>query len=350
MLTRLGAMVIRRRRIVLVGAAVIFVASGAYGGPVAEHLSAGGFDDPGSESFRADEALLDTFGSSTPNLILLVTAPGGNVDDPAAVAAGTALTDELAAEPDVVNVGSYWTLGNAPPLRSDGSDRALVLARIEGTQDEVNDRVEELTPKYTRDGELVVGVGGFGEVFREVGTTIEEDLVRAETIALPITLILLLLVFGTVVSASLPLAIGALSVVGTFVVLRLLSTVTEVSIFSLNLTTAMGLGLAIDYSLFMVSRFREELRVLVPQPRVRRALHVPERRDRRREADRDDQADAGDRLPRLPLPRHGVHEVRPGAPHRPLRVLRAAAGPRRGAAGAVRRVQLLAPAAGRRGR
>jgi len=260
MLTRLGAMVIRRRRIVLVGAAVIFVASGAYGGPVSEHLSAGGFDDPGSESYRADEALIETFGSATPNLILLVTAQGGSVDAPDVVAAGTALTEELAGEADVVNVGSYWTLGNAPPLRSDGGDRALVLARIEGSEDFVNDRVEEITPKYTRDGALVVGVGGFGAVFREVGTTIEEDLVRAETIALPITLILLLLVFGSVVSASLPLAIGALSVVGTFVVLRLLSTVTEVSIFSLNLTTAMGLGLAIDYSLFMVSRFREELR------------------------------------------------------------------------------------------
>ena len=261
MLSRLGRFAVRRRKTVLVAAAILFAASGSFGGSVAEHLSSGGFGDPSSESFRADAALLDTFDAGTPNLVLLVTADAGSVDDPAVAAAGTALVQELAAEPHVTNVVSYWTLGNAPPLRSDGSDRALVLARIEGTQNEVNELVTELSPRYRRSGEgITVGVGGFAEVFREVGTTIEEDLVRAESIALPITLILLLLVFGSVVSASLPLAIGALSVVGTLAVLRLLSMVTEVSIFSLNLTTAMGLGLAIDYSLFVVSRFREELR------------------------------------------------------------------------------------------
>ncbi len=259
MLRRLGDFVMRRRKPVLVAALVLFAVSGAYGGPVSEHLSSGGFDDPASESYKADQALLDTFDAGTPNLLLLVTPEGGDVDSPEAAAAGQALTDELAAEPGVTNVVSYWSSGNAPPLRNDAGDRALVLALIEGTQDEADERVEELTPAYEREGALEVRVGGFTAVFDEVGHTIEDDLVRAETIALPITLILLLLVFGSVVSASLPLAIGALSVVGTFVVLRLLSTVTEVSIFSLNLTTAMGLGLAIDYSLFMVSRFREEL-------------------------------------------------------------------------------------------
>ena len=260
MLQRIGRFVIRRRKPVLIGAVLLFVVAGAYGGPVSEHLSSGGFDDPASESYKADQQLLDTFGAGTPNFLLLVTAPDGAVDDPAVVAAGTALTEELAAEPGVANVVSYWSAGNAPPLKNDDGSRALVLALIEGSQDEADDRVEQLVPKFEREGDLEVRAGGFTAVFDEVGATIEEDLVRAETIALPITLILLLLVFGSVVSASLPLAIGAISVVGTFVVLRLLSTVTEVSIFSLNLTTAMGLGLAIDYSLFMVSRFREELR------------------------------------------------------------------------------------------
>jgi RND superfamily putative drug exporter len=260
MLQRIGRFVIRRRKPVLIAAVLLFVVAGAYGGPVSEHLSSGGFDDPASESYKADQQLLDTFGAGTPNFLLLVTAPDGDVDDPAVAAAGTALTEELAAEPGVANVVSYWSAGNAPPLKNDDGSRALVLALIEGSQDEADDRVEQLIPKFEREGDLDVRAGGFAAVFDEVGTTIEEDLVRAETIALPITLILLLLVFGSVVSASLPLAIGAISVVGTFVVLRLLSTVTEVSIFSLNLTTAMGLGLAIDYSLFMVSRFREELR------------------------------------------------------------------------------------------
>jgi len=260
LLARLARLVIRRRKVVLISSVIVFAVSGAFGGGVAEHLSSGGFDDPASESFTADEALLDTFGTGTPNLVLLVTTDDGRtVDDPAVVAEGLALTEELAAEEHLTNVVSYWSLDNAPPLKSADGDRALVLARIEGDQNEVNHRVEDLAD-YQRSGNgITVEMTGFAQVFREVGTTIEKDLVRAESIALPITLILLLLVFGTVVSASLPLAIGALSVVGTLAVLRLINMVTEVSIFSLNLTTAMGLGLAIDYSLFVVSRFREEL-------------------------------------------------------------------------------------------
>ena len=260
MLARLGRLVVRRRRLVLIGGVIAFVVSGAFGGSAAESLSSGGFDDPASESVRADEALLEAFGAGTPNVVLLVTAEGGDVDDPAVAATGRALADELAAREHLTNVVSYWTLDEAPPLRSLDGDRALVLGRIEGNQNEVNERVGELSD-FARSGEgVTVAIGGYAEVFREVGHTIEDDLVRAETIALPVTLILLLLVFGSVVSASLPLAIGALSVVGTLAVLRLLSMVTEVSIFSLNLATALGLGLAIDYSLFVVSRYREELR------------------------------------------------------------------------------------------
>ena len=162
---------------------------------------------------------------------------------------------------------SYWSEGERAAARNDDGDRALVLARIEGDDDQVDERVEELGPPLRAGhgagvdaGAVDVEVGGFAQVFHEVGDTIEEDLVRAEIIALPITLMLLLLVFGSVVAASLPLAIGVLSVVGTFFVLRVLTALTEVSIYALNLTTAMGLGLAIDYSLFVVSRYREELR------------------------------------------------------------------------------------------
>ncbi|MDQ2648753.1 MAG: MMPL family transporter [Actinomycetota bacterium] len=276
MLTRLGHFVIRRRKVVLIAAAIAFLVFGAWGGTVADEMSSGGFDDPNSESFKADGELDEAFGTATPNFLLVVTADGGNVDDPAVAAAGTALTEELAAEPDLLNVVSYWTLGNAPPLKSDGGNRALVIARIEGDQNHVNDYSGELIDEYTRDdGTISVAVGGFGPVFSEVGHTIEDDLIRAEMIAFPITLILLLLVFGSVVSSSLPLAVGLLSIVGSWVVLRLLTLVTEVSIFSLNLTTAMGLGLAIDYSLFMVSRYREELHNgFEPDEAVRRTVRT----------------------------------------------------------------------------
>jgi RND superfamily putative drug exporter len=136
-----------------------------------------------------------------------------------------------------------------------------VLARIPGNEDAVDAAIEVLSPRYTRQGELVtVGVGGQAEVFRQVTSQVESDLQRAETITFPVVLVLLVLVFGSVVAAGLPLAVAAISVVGTLLVLFVLTMATDVSIFSINLTTALGIGLGIDYSLFIVSRFREEMR------------------------------------------------------------------------------------------
>jgi RND superfamily putative drug exporter len=256
-LTTFARIAVDRRRLVLILALVGFVVAGAVGGGVARELSSGGFADPSSESYQADQALLDEFGAGVPNLVLLVTARDGTVDD--AAVEGIALTEELAAEEGVSNVVSYWSLGGAAPLRSEDQTQALVLARIDGDENTVAERIEDLGPAYTRTGEVVeVGVGGFAETFRQVNHSIEEDLLRAELIAIPITMLLLLFVFRSVIAAGLPLAIGALSVVSTFVVLRVVNSFTDVSIFALNLTTALGLGLAIDYSLFIVSRFREE--------------------------------------------------------------------------------------------
>src|ERR671919_2112110 len=273
MLTRFARLSTRHARAVVIAAVLVFALAGAIGGGVADHLTSGGFEDPSSESSRAEEALAEEFDTGVPNLLLLVTAPGGDVDDPAVATAGQALTDELAAEEGVTDVVSYWSEGNAPPLRNDDGSRALVIARIEGNDDQVEDRVAELAPVYERRAGdsgaagLDVELGGFAQVFHEVGDTIEEDLVRAEMIALPITLVLLVLVFGSVVAASLPLVVGVMSIVGTFFVLRVLAALTDVSIYALNLTTALGLGLAIDYSLFIVSRYREELRA-GHEPRV----------------------------------------------------------------------------------
>jgi RND superfamily putative drug exporter len=261
MLTRLAEFVIRRKRWVLVGSLVLFVVAGALGGNVQEHLSQGGFEDPNAESTAAEHALQDTFGAGQPNFLLLVTAKHGSVDDAAVAAAGNALTVRLAREGAVEQAVSYWSLGSPPPLRSKNGQKALVLANLKGRQDEMAERVKDLAPRYELDTDIIdVRVGGFNQVFHEVGDTIERNLKTAEGIAFPITLILLIFVFGSVVAASLPLAIGALAVVGTFLILRIVASMTEVSVYSTSLVTAMGLGLAIDYSLFIVSRYREELR------------------------------------------------------------------------------------------
>ncbi|HEX7134144.1 MAG TPA: hypothetical protein VF228_16325, partial [Iamia sp.] len=116
MLSRLAHLTVRRRVLVLVLAVVGFVLAGAIGGGVAEHLSSGGFDDPASESSRAEEALEDTFGTGAPNILLLVTADEGtDVDSLALAASAEEVVAELAAQPDIDEVASYWTLGRPPP-------------------------------------------------------------------------------------------------------------------------------------------------------------------------------------------------------------------------------------------
>jgi putative drug exporter of the RND superfamily len=246
---------------VLAGALVFLVAAGALGGSVEKRLSAGGFNEDSAESSRGAALLEDRFHTGTPNVLLLVETERGDVDDPEVAEAGQRLTDRLGDEPAVTEAYSYWSLGGAPPLRGTDGRSALVLGRIPGDEDAVRKGIEGLAERYEgEDGPVTVGVGGAAEVFRAISEQAKTDLRKAEALSLPATLLLLLVVFGGVVAAGLPLAVAALAVVGTLLVLRLFTAVTDVSIFALNLTTAMGLGLAIDYSLFMVSRYREELR------------------------------------------------------------------------------------------
>jgi RND superfamily putative drug exporter len=267
MLSRLAQFTVRRHRPVLIAALVLFAVAGAVGGGVAKHLSSGGFDNPSAQSTRVKSVLANSFHQGDPNLVLLVTARNGTVDSPAVAAEGAALTQELGRQPGVALAVSYWSLGSPVPLRSKDARQALVLARLSGSDDQVRSTVKVLSPRFTRaDPVMKVRAGGYAEVFRQVGTQIEKDLRLAEEIAVPVTVLLLIVVFGSAAAAGLPLAIGGLSVVGTFLVLRILASLTQVSIFSLNLTTAMGLGLAIDYSLFVVSRYREELAAGKPAP------------------------------------------------------------------------------------
>jgi putative drug exporter of the RND superfamily len=260
MLEGLGRWLLRRRVLVLVAALAVVGLAGVFGSGVVEKLKSGGFDDPAASSTKAREALASDFHTGEPNLVLLATAGKGTVDQRAATSGGLELTRRLAAERDVTEVQSYWTT-KAPPLRSNDGRQALVLARITGDDDAVQQRAEQLAGAFDRDdGALRVQVGGQARVFSQVSDQVEKDLTKAESIAVPITLVLLVVVFSSAVAGALPLAVGGLAIVGTLLLLRLLAAVTDVSVYSLNLTTALGLGLAIDYSMFMISRYREELR------------------------------------------------------------------------------------------
>ncbi|MEU6342106.1 MMPL family transporter [Streptomyces sp. NPDC046977] len=240
--------------------ALLFTALAVVAGSgVAERLHSGGWEAPGSESSYANAALQKYFPDSQPNLILLVDSRGAGVDSPAVAAEGRELGRRLAADKDVSGVTSYWTT-SAPALRAKEGGEAMIAARIAGDDDTVVKTVERLAPAYRGEhGPVEVRVGGLAAFRQELQTTIQDDLARAEVIALPVTLLLLVMVFGSAVAAMLPLVIGIVAILGTNAVLRGITAFTDVSIFAQNLTTALGLGLAIDYALFIVRRFREEL-------------------------------------------------------------------------------------------
>jgi RND superfamily putative drug exporter len=207
----------------------------------------------------AATTLLDQFHSGAPNLNVLVTARHGTVDSPAVAAAGREITRRLESEPNVANVQSYWQLGSIAALRADHGRQAVIAARIEGTQDQFVHREKAVAASLRHlPAAITVQLGGFAPAFSVVDELIERGVIISEAIAIPITMLLLLYVFGSVVAAAMPLTIAAVSVVGTLALLRLLSVFMEVSVFAENLTTAMGFALAIDYSLFLVSRYREE--------------------------------------------------------------------------------------------
>jgi RND superfamily putative drug exporter len=258
MLYRYGAFIHRHARLVLIISALALIAAAVVGVGAFGKLKSGGFDDPAADSTKAQKLVDERFGGDS-NLVLLVHAKSGTVDDQAVAQSGQALTGALSGEPNVRNVASYWSL-KLPALKStDGAD-AMVLAHIDGDDTQVRDRAETLIDRYATDrGPVTVLAGGPAGVTVDVNGQVASSLALAEGIAVPLTLILLILVFGSVVSAFLPLIIGGVAIMGTFAELFVLGSITDVSIFAINLTTALGLGLGIDYALFMVSRFREQL-------------------------------------------------------------------------------------------
>lgn len=258
MFAALARLVTARPWGVLFCALLVVVDAVLLGSGLTDRLRGEGLSDPGSESATAERVLQEHFPATQANVVVLVEADR-EVNDRAVARAGIAVVERLAAEPSVDSVSSFWTSA-AADLRSVDGRHALVLAHIEGAPEDARDVFDRIAPTYSgeRDG-LTLRVGGSLAVQAQIETTIAEDLVRAELIALPLVFLLLVLVFGSVVAALLPLLVGVVSIVGTNAALTLIAGVTDVSVFAQNLTTALGLGLAIDYALLLVRRYRDEL-------------------------------------------------------------------------------------------
>lgn len=253
----------RRRWAVIALFSVLLPFALAGAGSVFSALAPGGFDDPGSESRRATAQIERAIGGGRADLIALYTAPDGQAAGPAAAAAISAATARAAAHPAVERAVSYFSTG-APQFLSRDRSRTFVMLTLRGNESERVAAVDEIRPLLAAEG-LTLQVGGIMPVFEAVNTTVEHDLQRAESIAFPVTAVLLLIIFGTAVSAALPLVIGALAILCAFALLRMLALITDVSVFAINIVTLMGLGLAIDYALFIVNRYREEIHHRPPQ-------------------------------------------------------------------------------------
>ena len=261
MFDRLGHVTYRRRRAVLVLAG-LFVALGAlWGTGVFGSMISSGFETPGSESAKALTRTEATVGRGGADVVVLYRDGGRSVDDPAFRAAVTEHLDGLPADL-VASSTSYWTAGPdaARFVSQDRRSTYAVLHLVGDDEDAVMAAYQDLEPTL-RDAPpgLDVRLGGNEAIGSDITTQVSADIGRAESLSMPIVLVLLVVVFGGLTAASLPLVVGGLAILGAFTMLRLLSLVTDVSIFAVNIVTMLGLGLAIDYALFVVSRFREEL-------------------------------------------------------------------------------------------
>ena len=257
MMERWGAIVARRALAILLAGIALVVAAGAYGFGVFDALAQGGFDDPDSESARELALERETFGNRTVDVVAIYSSDALVAESPEFRAE---VQRTLADIPESTTSSVVtWYDTRSPAMVSDDHHAVQVQISLAGdTQDELLDNWDRVEPALVSE-RLETDLAGSFAVYGDVNETTSEDLERAETISLPIVVLLALLIFGSLVAASMPAIVGALAVVGSLAVVRLLTTFTDVSVFSVNVISLLGMGLAIDYALFVISRFREEL-------------------------------------------------------------------------------------------
>ncbi len=267
MFARWGDLVYRARFTVIAVMVAGLLALGAYGSGLGPHLSQSGWDDPGSESVAAAKLADGTFGRDTAgDVVAMYTAPDGKtVDDPAfAAKVSESLQRVLAEHPDEVAKvnASYFAVPNTPRVASladKDKTHAIASIALKGDNDTaITNNFREVRDAFDIDG-VEVQLAGMQPVASAINDTMANDLKRMELIAIPAVAVLLFFVFGGVVAAALPLIVGGLTILGANGIVRLFTHFAEINVFVMSVVSLIGLGLAIDYGLFIVSRFREEL-------------------------------------------------------------------------------------------
>lgn len=262
MLQRIALLAIAAPRRIIAFAVLVVIGAAVFGIPVADSLSAGGFHDPMSASSRASQVLEDKFRQSDMQLFILVTDPT-DVNSTAVRTVGLDIVDRLRQSPHVTDIASPWTAGSpqaAAQLVGEDGRSGLITAALTGGEVDAQKHAAALADEigHGRDG-VTVRAGGPALFIAQVNHQTQRDVLVMEMIAIPLSFLVLVWVFGGLLAALLPIVVGGMAIVGGMAALRLITFTTDVSIFALNLTTAIGLALAIDYTLLIISRYREEI-------------------------------------------------------------------------------------------
>ena len=247
-----------RRWLPIVGLAIV-IGTNAWAATSGGTLIQGGWVIDGSEEQREAALIADRFGNEATLMLVVYQDPARDAASPAFQATVESSLARVADDPAVTGIQTYGKTHLPALLSSDGTTTMAVVTLSKGVEEAVND-AGRLAGEVKRPANVDMWVTGIPQVYHEFNAKIERDLFQAEAISLPIALLILLAVFGTLVGASLPLVIAGFAMPTAFALISLMARVTQMSIFVTNIATMIGLALAIDYSLFMVSRFREELR------------------------------------------------------------------------------------------
>jgi RND superfamily putative drug exporter len=261
MFSRWGAFVYRFRRPVSILAIVLAVASMALATRTADSLSSGGWLDTDAESALVAERLDTEYGAGRSSVIALFRAdqPGADAKSPSFQQAITTAIDGLRTDPRVTGFVGYAETQD-PRFISQAGDAAYVVIELDMTEEASVAVVDDLRAAIVPPAGYTYQLTGYGPITLDSAAQSEKDLARAETVSFPILALVLILVFASVVAAGMPLLVAGLAIPSSLALIYLVAQQVEMSIFVLNIATMLGLALAIDYSLFIVSRFREELR------------------------------------------------------------------------------------------
>jgi len=263
MFEALGRFIVRRKKSVLILFIIGILAAGGVGSLAFSKLDSGGYSDLGSESAKAYDYLTEKFNVQEPAAILVIDAKNRSVNDPTVIAEAAALEAQVKSVANVDRTLSYWSAGGAPAMKAADDKAAFLFIYADPDSNDwasIGKIGKEIQEKFDgKQGNLVVYASGGGVITHAINSKIQDDLKIAEAIAIPLTFLLMIFVFGTLVASAMPLFVGVSAILGSFLVIFIFTLFTDVSVFALNLITGLGLGLGIDYALLIVNRFREEL-------------------------------------------------------------------------------------------